>query len=108
MTKYCPFCGEELVDEAKFCKNCGSNLENVGQMDFAEKREEFPHPPDEKEYKITIIVGYVLALLIPLFGAIVAIYLLTRKDSSKAKKHGKYVLIVAAVLWVLSLISVFH
>ena len=28
MSKFCPFCGEELVDEAKFCKNCGKDISN--------------------------------------------------------------------------------
>lgn len=26
MSKYCPSCGEELIDDAKFCKSCGENL----------------------------------------------------------------------------------
>ena len=25
MSKFCPSCGEELLDNAKFCKNCGVN-----------------------------------------------------------------------------------
>ena len=28
MSKYCPSCGEELIDDAKFCKSCGENLKN--------------------------------------------------------------------------------
>ena len=28
MSKFCPSCGEELVDSAKFCKSCGKNLED--------------------------------------------------------------------------------
>jgi len=26
MSKYCPYCGEEQIDAAKFCKNCGKTL----------------------------------------------------------------------------------
>lgn len=26
MAKFCPSCGEKLVDSAKFCKNCGKTL----------------------------------------------------------------------------------
>ena len=48
-----------------------------------------------------------MAILIPLIGLIIGIYLLTR-DSSRAKKHGKFVLIVTVVVWTLSVISVFR
>jgi uncharacterized membrane protein YvbJ len=98
MTKYCPSCGEALVDEAKFCKSCGKNLENI----------DFPKPSGiptvENDHKIAIIIAYVLAVLIPLFGAIAAIYLLTRKDSQKAKTHGTYALILAVAVWIISFI----
>lgn len=98
MSKYCPKCGEELVDNAKFCKNCGANLEGIPNPNA---KVNYAVPVVEKEHKAAIIIGYVLAILLPLFGIIVSIYLLTR-NSSKAKKHGKYILIVGVIVWLIS------
>ena len=108
MTKYCPACGEELIDAAKFCKNCGAEIDNPQKNTntYQENRRQYIELSD-KNYTIAIVVGYVMAILIPLIGLIIGIYLLTR-DSSRAKKHGKFVLIVTVVVWVLSVISVFH
>lgn len=108
MTKYCPACGEELIDAAKFCKNCGAEIDNPQKTTntYQENRRQYIELSD-KNYTIAIVVGYVMAILIPLIGLIIGIYLLTR-DSSRAKKHGKFVLIVTVVVWALSVISVFH
>ena len=102
MSKFCPFCGEELVDSAKFCKNCGKSVEISSGN---ENRQEYNVPVVEKEHTAAIVIGYILAVLIPLFGVFVSVYLLTRNDSERAKKHGKYVLIVAIVVWILSAIT---
>ena len=100
MSKFCPKCGEELVDSARFCKNCGASLEGIPNP-HQTTAGEYRVPVVEDDHKIAVIAGYVLAILIPLFGFIVGIYLLTR-NSQNARKHGKYVMIVAAVLWIIS------
>ena len=100
MSKFCPKCGEELVDSARFCKNCGASLEGIPNP-HQTATGEYRVPVVEDDHKIAVIIGYVLAILLPLFGFIVGIYLLTR-NSQNAKKHGKYVMIVAAVLWIIS------
>lgn len=102
MTKYCPNCGESLVDEAKFCKNCGEKLSNVSPSPVSQK------PASESSHLIAIILGYVLALLIPLFGLIIGIYLLTRKDSSSASIHGIIMIVLALVVWFFSMIFAFY
>ena len=99
MSKFCPKCGEKLVDEAKFCKNCGASLEGIPNPQ--QNTNNYQVPVVEKNHDLAIIVGYVLAILIPLFGIIAAVYLLTR-DSAKAKRHGKYVIIVAVIVWFIS------
>ncbi|WP_405293959.1 zinc-ribbon domain-containing protein [Methanobrevibacter sp.] len=103
MSKFCPHCGEELVDSAKFCKSCGRNLENI-QFSKPDNASNFTVPAVEKDHKYAIIIAYVLALLIPLFGVFAAVYLLTRNDSQKAKTHGKYALIVAVAVWIISFV----
>ncbi|WP_458405014.1 zinc-ribbon domain-containing protein [Methanobrevibacter sp.] len=105
MSKFCPNCGEELVDTAKFCKNCGSDLKNTPDPETT--KNNFQVPVVEKQYTIAIVIGYILALITPLFGIMVAIYLSTR-DSANAKKHGKYVLILSVVIWILTIFTRFH
>ena len=108
MTKYCPSCGEELIDSAKFCKNCGCNLDNMsGPINSHQQNTQQFMEASEKSHTFAIVAGYVLAIFIPLFGLIAAIYLMTR-DSPNAKKHGKYVLIVTVAIWVLSMIAAFR
>lgn len=104
MTKYCPSCGEELVDNAKFCKSCGINLDTMEENRYSHKEntQQFIEVT-EKSHKTAIIIGYILAILVPLLGIIVAVYLLTR-DSPDAKRHGRYMIIVAVVVWILSAI----
>ena len=103
MTKYCPSCGEALLDEAKFCKSCGKNLDDTKQnFTQTEATKTYPVPAAEKSHTLAIVLGYICAILIPLFGLIFAVYLLTRNDSAKAKQHGKYILIITVVIWFIS------
>lgn len=106
MSKFCPSCGEELIDNAKFCKNCGMNLETKEENPYPKEEinQQFSVPTVENDHKIAVILGYALAILIPFFGIIVGIYLITRKDSENAKKHAKYVLVLSVVIWLLSII----
>ena len=108
MSKYCPKCGEELVENAKFCKSCGADVENIETAASTEnvQQQDFSIPAAENDHKIAVIIGYVLAVLIPLFGFIMGIYLITRKDSENAKKHGKFVILVAAVVWFISFMMI--
>ena len=101
MTKFCPNCGEKLIDDANFCKSCGTRLNASAERTAPPQR-----PAYEKDYTIHIIIAYILALLIPLFGLVMGFYLLSRKDSEKAKKHGKYAIIVSIVMMALSFINV--
>lgn len=108
MSKFCPFCGEELMDEAKFCKNCGKD---VSKYSHTGGNNEVTHgyglPEVEKSHTLAIVLGVICAFLIPLFGIIFGIYLVTRKDSSKAKKYGTVIIAISAVVWFLSFITIF-
>ena len=85
MSIFCPFCGEELVDNAKFCKNCGKNVESYG-----------------KSHTLATVLGFIFSILIPLIGIIIGIYLYTRKDSPKAKRYGLLVIVLGVVVWIIS------
>lgn len=103
MSKFCPSCGEELLDNAKFCKNCGTNLETNEQAQTTTNvQQSYQVEKVENDHKIAVILGYIFAILIPLIGVIIGIYLATRKDSESAAKHGKYIIILGAVIWFLS------
>ncbi|MBR4447923.1 zinc ribbon domain-containing protein [Methanobrevibacter sp.] len=93
---FCPSCGEELPEGTKFCKNCGKEISNIQTSNAVQTQGA------ENDHKIAIIAGYILAILIPLIGLIIGIYLYTRKDSENAQKHAKYIILVAAIVWFIS------
>jgi uncharacterized membrane protein YvbJ len=106
MTIYCPFCGEKLVDEAKFCKNCGKNIsEYSAQFQGSSNNYSYQPPVVENNHTAATVIGFICAILIPLLGFIFGIYLLTRKDSSKAKKYGTIMIIVSALVWLISFMT---
>ena len=104
MVKFCPKCGEELIDSAKFCKSCGASIDTVVET----PANSYEIPVVEKSHTLAIVIGYIGALLIPIVGVIAGVYLYTRKDSSKANKHAKFILIIAVAVWILSIISIFR
>lgn len=107
MSKFCPFCGEELVESAKFCKNCGEKLEvNTFKEDNRINSAQGYNPPQiKKSHNLALIAGYLCAFLIPIFGIIIGIYLVSRKDSDTAKRHGKYVIAVSFFITFLSFLA---
>ena len=102
MSKICPECGEELLDNAKFCKNCGAQIDSGAAEANVQQTQTYAPPVEEKNYTLAIVLGYICAILIPIIGVIIAIYLLTRKDSEKASLHGKIMLVVAIIVWAFS------
>lgn len=108
MSKFCPECGKELQDNAKFCKECGAKIPQVDNTAennaIQQPNQQYAPPAAENKHTVAVVLGYICAILIPLFGVIFAIYLLTRKDSDSAKFHGKIIFAVSAVIWVLSMI----
>lgn len=103
--KFCPNCGNKLVEGATFCTNCGFNLKENGQAssnissnnvnDSSDQQNNKPtatsNIKDQNETLYTVL-GWVCAgislLFFPiLFGAggVVFGYLLARNESSKTK-----------------------
>ncbi|MDO5819130.1 MAG: DUF4870 domain-containing protein [Methanobrevibacter sp.] len=55
--------------------------------------------------KIIVIVGYLLAIFIPILGLIAGVILyFVKKEDPFYQKHAKYIIIVAIVVWILSYI----
>jgi len=48
---------------------------------------------------LAIVLGAVFAFLIPIIGIIFGVYLMTRKDSEKAKTYGIGIILLAVVIY---------
>lgn len=97
MTKFCPSCGEELVDGARFCKSCGVSVEDYNAEP---KRPEMPKV-EEKSYAAYFIIGYVVALLSPILGIFAALYLTSVKAPRKVKIHCLFIILVSIVVYLI-------
>lgn len=108
MSKFCPFCGEELVDNAKFCKNCGKSLENFQNVhDDGGDEFQFNPPVVEKSHNLAFAIGIIAAIFFPLIGIIIGLYLYTRKDSSNAKRNGAITIALGVIVWIVSALMTF-
>lgn len=121
---FCPACGAENADDAKFCKNCGKELPklNTGICPYcAEKINpkaikckhcgEWLNKPESKKSKqkegdhdAAIIVGIIFTVFGGVIGFIISLYLLTREDK-KAHDVG-LVLLIVNIIWIIILISI--
>ena len=95
MSLYCPFCGEKLKDGAKFCNRCGKNVEayTTGEIKPPE------YEPEEQKHSYAFILRVIVAVLFPLIGFIIGIYLYIRKDS---KIKAIAVMMLAVFSWIVS------
>ncbi|MDL2246728.1 zinc ribbon domain-containing protein [Methanobrevibacter sp. OttesenSCG-928-K11] len=95
----CPNCGFENIEGATMCVKCGTPLifkETIFNLGNLEKNQEsnpkiilqseMSQKPS-KNYNLIIILGYIFSILGGIIGLILALYLVTRKDSG-AKRHG--------------------
>ncbi|WP_299522841.1 zinc ribbon domain-containing protein [uncultured Methanobrevibacter sp.] len=104
----CPYCGFSNPEEATFCVKCGTPLIFKSQTHEINNslnpiiiKKEISKSAQNMDYKptskIIIILGYIFSLLGGIIGAILAIYLATRKDPI-AKKHG-YIQLTILILY---------
>ena len=108
---FCPSCGTERKEGSKYCHNCGYDFGNVSaelnsnsNSNTQATQNPIPNVQSENSHTISKILGYICAILIPLFGVIFGIYLITR-DEEDAKKHGKLIIGLSIVIWILSFIA---
>ena len=100
MTKQCRECGAELIDDARFCKNCGASVSYYASQPEHPQQTYVP-PIDEESYNKHLAAGIVASAFMPLAGYLMTVYLYTRK-SQKAKNNAKIVLVAAiffTVIW---------
>ncbi len=57
--------------------------------------------------KVIAIVGYLLAIFIPIVGLIVGVILyFVKKEDPFYQKHAKYIIIVAIAIWIIGAILI--
>lgn len=112
---YCSNCGNELKESAKFCDKCGTQLKtstshqhpNVsGGTACPRCGSLIPfgnlvcpkcgNPLNQDKHTAAIVLGYICSILLPLFGIIFGIYLLTRENKD-VHKHGIIMIVLAIV-----------
>ena len=70
------------VEESNGSKNDDTNQENINYTSFNQEI------PKKSNHRLAIVLGYFFSIMGGLIGLLIAIYLISRKDST-AKKHGK-------------------
>ena len=105
---FCPSCGAERKEGSKYCHNCGYDFGNVGaevnlnsNTNTQATQNSIPNVQSENSYTFSKILGYLCAILIPLFGLIFGVYLYTRAEDN-AKKHGKIIIGLSIFIWAIS------
>ncbi|MDD3005635.1 hypothetical protein [Flavobacterium sp.] len=96
--KKCPFCAEEIKEEAVKCKHCGSQVDFKKGQDV-EKIKVNKHP----DY-ITITI---LSAVLPIIGIILGIvyFAKDRKIDKKLGEHAIVSSILFSILWLLAFSS---
>lgn len=118
---FCQNCGAALQDGVQFCNSCGSPVRgaNPAQNQAPNNNNTMGvtcptcgnvnpvgsvictacgNPFVKEKHTAAIVIGYILAILIPIGGIITGIYLLTRKNKD-VHFHGVIMIVLAIVLW---------
>ena len=110
---YCPACGQEVPDEAKFCGNCRHQLKQAqsaapdSQENTSQQQEAVVVDTTEPEVSPGLKWGILAAtIFIPLIGFVMGlVYLLQQNNSEEKKSVGKMWLITSIVLGVIYVVG---
>jgi Ca2+/Na+ antiporter len=82
------------------CKKTLVDIQN--NLDGASVNGDIQVTAEEKSHTLAIVLGVIFAILIPIVGIIFGIYLMTRKDSEKAKTFGIGIIFLSVVIYAIS------
>ncbi len=123
---FCPKCGAERKVGSKFCHNCGYDFKAIdssmgngnssSNQSSASSNTNFNGgvnsgtysaggvPANQNSHGFAKILGYIFAVLIPVIGIIIGIYLLM-SENQEVHKHGKFIIGVAVLIQLISFLS---
>lgn len=109
--KYCPNCGAEAKDEAKFCEYCGHKFENVNQNNYINQAPNNNTNvynsnvyKNDEPYESTAVgvCAIIFAFLFPIIGLILSIVALTTKKSQTNKTLGLIGILISIVSMIIN------
>ena len=80
---FCEQCGNKNPDNAVFCTKCGEPADNNNKKQVTKKG---------KKGVIVIVVGYILAIIFPIIGAIIGLNLMVKGKAL----HGIIILVLSS------------
>ena len=84
-------------------RSCKKTLVDIqDNLDGASVNGDIQVTAEEKSHTLAIVLGVIFAILIPIVGIIFGIYLMTRKDSEKAKTFGIGIIFLSVVIYAIS------
>jgi hypothetical protein len=93
---YCPECGDENPDDARYCGTCGAPMRPIAPQPSA-SAQTAAHPSVSTELKLGIAVATVI---IPLIGIVMGVIYLTKPDPAQ-KAAGRLWLSIAGVMFLI-------
>ena len=132
---FCPKCGAERKVGSKFCHNCGYDFKTIdssrSNVNSSSNNSNFDPtinsgtnsntysntnsgtnhggsvPANQNSHSLAKISGYLFALLIPIIGVVIGIYLLM-SENQEVHKHGKAIIGIAIFIQLISMLSMFR
>lgn len=91
---YCKYCGNEIEDNSKFCKNCGKNLTEDKPKENTEQNKPIENHKDEKwptGLKIFLAIIIILAIIGSVIGIVLGHLPINNKNQNSTNNGNQIV-----------------
>ena len=92
---YCPYCGEENINEAQYCQNCGKEIPDKHNVNYSQKPGQISENKKDP-HSTAIAVGWLGVLFFMPLGFIMGLYLKSQPEE-RAKKNGWWMLGISLI-----------